>query len=81
MYFVISGTIGIGYNSFKKPQGKARFHITLQLDECNFFGDYYIINNTTSEFIYMVIEEMEAFSLGKDFLMREVLPKFPGLHK
>jgi len=29
----------------------------------------------------MVIEEMEAFSLGKDFLMREVLPKFPGLHK
>ena len=47
----------------------------------SFFGDYYIMFNTRAEFIYVVIKEVEAFSLSKKFLMRKVFPKFPHIVK
>jgi len=47
----------------------------------SFFGDYYIVFNTASEFLYLAIKEVEAFSLSKKFLMRKVFPKFPGILK
>lgn len=81
MYFVISGTVGVGYHLYQQPLDKERFKITHSMGQNSFFGDYYIMFNTTAEFIYQVIKEVEAFSLSKKFLMRKVFPKFPHIVK
>jgi len=81
MYFVISGNVGVGYHLYQQPLDKDRYKITHSMGQNSFFGDYYIVFNTTSEFLFLVIKEVEAFSLSKKFLMRKVFPKFPGIFK
>jgi hypothetical protein len=39
--------------------------------------DYYIFLNKKTEFIYSVIENVEAFSLSKEFLEKIIFKKYP----
>ena len=47
----------------------------------NFFGDYYLCNNTKAEFVYVAHTEVEAFALSKKFLMGKVFPKYPNIYR
>ena len=81
MYFVISGTVGIGYHLYQQPIEKERFHLTHYLAPNNFFGDYYLCNNTKAEFVHVAHTEVEAYSLSKKFLMGKVFPKYPNIYR
>lgn len=70
MYFIISGTVGVGYHLYQQPIEKKRFRITHQLGSNSFFGDYYLCNNIKAEFVHVALTEVEAFALSKKFLLR-----------
>ena len=63
MYFILSGTVGVGYHAMQQPLDKSRYLIVHNLGANNFFGDFYLINNIRSEFVYSAMSEVEAFSL------------------
>ena len=81
MYFIISGTVGVGYHLYQQPLVKHRYKITHNLSSNSFFGDYYIFNNTKAEFVYVAVSEIEAFSLSKKFLSRKIFPKYPNVYR
>mmetsp|Transcript_8653 Transcript_8653/g.13423 ORF Transcript_8653/g.13423 Transcript_8653/m.13423 type:complete len:104 (+) Transcript_8653:1527-1838(+) len=43
----------------------------------SFICDYYVSFNKKAEFIFMVVQEMKAFSLSKKFLLQKIFPKYP----
>jgi hypothetical protein len=42
-----------------------------------FFGDYYLLCNMKSEFVYVSVDNVEALALSKDFLVGKVFSKYP----
>lgn len=81
MYFIMSGTVGIGYHLYQQPLEKQRYKLTHFLGSNNFFGDYYLCNNMKAEFVHIATTEVEAFALSKKFLMRKVFPKYPQIFR
>ena len=77
MFFILNGTVGIGFHLYQQPLQKQRYKLTHFISQNTFFGDYYICNNTKSEFVHVAHTEIEAFSLTKEFLMDKVFPKYP----
>ena len=45
----------------------------------SYICDYYVCHNKKSEFIYICIENVEAISLSKDFLIEYLFPKYPAI--
>ena len=45
----------------------------------SFICDYYVCFNRKSEFIFMVVQEVKAFSLAKKFLLQKIFPKYPHI--
>jgi hypothetical protein len=82
MYFIISGTVGIGFHKYQQPllEGK-QYELTFDLKENAFFGDYYLCNNLKAEFVHLATAEVSAFALTKKFLMRKVFPKYPMIFR
>jgi len=59
MLFVTVGEYGIGYEINKEPYfAKKMKHKTV-------IGDYYILSNKRSEFLYKAIKQTEGYSLRK----------------
>ena len=81
MYFIISGTVGIGYHLYTQPLEKQRYRVTQKLPCNSFFGDYYLCNNIKSEFVYCAVSEVEAFALSKKFLVGKIFQKYPTIFK
>ena len=81
MYFILNGTVGIGYHTYQQPLEKKPFHITHQIGSNSFFGDYYLCSNTKAEFVHVAISDVEAFALSKKFLMGKVFPKYPSIYR
>ena len=80
MYFIVSGTVGIGYHLFQQPLQMDKYYLTHFLAANNFFGDYYLCHNTKAEFVHVAHSEVEAFCLTKTFLMTRVFPKYPFIY-
>ena len=45
----------------------------------SFICDYYVCFNKKSEFIYMAINKISAYSLSKKFLQEDIFPKYPHI--
>lgn len=46
----------------------------------NYIGDYYLLNNKTSEFTFMAWRsEVESFALNKSFLYDVIFDKYPSI--
>jgi len=48
----------------------------LKLKKYSYICDYYVCFHKKSEFIYMAIESVSAFSLPKTFLHETIFPKY-----
>ena len=81
MYFILNGTVGIGFHTYQQPLDKMPFQITHQIGSNSFFGDYYLCNNTKAEFVHIAQTDVEAFALSKKFLMGKVFPKYPVIFR
>ena len=79
MYFIMSGTVGIGYQLFMQPLEKSRVHLTYYLGVDSYIGDYYLCHDKKSEFVHKATSDVEAFSLSKKFLLGSVFPKYPAI--
>ena len=78
MYFLLEGKVGIGY--YLMTQGLSQdesHHFGIKLEKHSFICDYYVCFNKKSEFIYMAINKISAYSLSKKFLQEEIFPKYP----
>jgi len=71
MYFLLEGKVGIGYQ-LMSGQGLTQdddlYHFGIKLEKHSFICDYYVCFNKKSEFIYMAINRISAYSLSKKFL-------------
>jgi hypothetical protein len=47
----------------------------------SYIGDYYCLSNKRSQFFYVALSHVETFSLTKEFLLKQIFAKFPGLHQ
>ena len=52
-------------------------HIEIELKKHSFICDYYVCFNQKSEFIYMAISKVSAYSLSKNSLQEQIFPKYP----
>ena len=78
MYFILEGKVGIGY--YLMTQGlsqEEQHHFGIKLEKHSFICDYYVCFNKKSEFIYMAISKISAYSLSKKFLQEDIFPKYP----
>lgn len=81
MYFIISGSVGIGYHLFASPLDKQRYRVARTLSRNEFFGDFYLCNNVKSEFVFCAQSKVEAFALRKEFLVGRIFSKYPQIFK
>lgn len=76
----MEGKVGIGY--YLMTQGLSQdesHHFGIKLEKHSFICDYYVCFNKKSEFIYMAISKISAYSLSKKFLQEEIFPKYPEI--
>ena len=45
----------------------------------NYICDYYVLFNTKSEYIYIAQSKVEAMSLSKQYLYKNIIPKYPTI--
>ena len=69
MYFIEKGAVGAGYKVFDQPLDEKRYQLTQNLLAKDFFGDYYVLFNTKAEFCFVAIEDVQAFSLSKKYML------------
>jgi len=51
------------------------------MKENSFICDYYVCNNKKSEFIFIAVNDVKAFSLQKNFLLHNIFVKYPQIAK
>lgn len=69
MYFILEGKVGIGYYLMTQGHSQEEQHqFPIKLEKHSFICDYYVCFNKKSEFIYMAINKISAYSLSKKFL-------------
>ena len=68
MYFILEGTVGIGYYLFSQGLSKKQYKLGIFMKENSFICDYYVCHNRKSEFIFLAVQEVHAFALSKRFL-------------
>ena len=49
------------------------------MKENSFICDYYVCNNKKSEFIFIAVADVKAFSLSKRFILTSIFPKYPEI--
>ena len=81
MYFIVSGSVGVGYHLYQQPLEKQRYVKVIYLSANTFFGDYYLCNNIKAEFVHVAVSNVEAFGLSKKFLMSKIFPKYPHIYQ
>lgn len=79
MYFVLSGSIGIGYSLVSGGLSKKQYRIGKKAKAATLICDHYVLNNIKSEFLYLVIKPIETLALTKKFLFKQVFPKYPEI--
>lgn len=80
MYFIISGSVGIGYQLYQQPLEKPRFILVKSQAQNSFFGDYYIFFSIRAEFVHIAMTPIEAFALSRKFLMKKIFPQYPEIY-
>ena len=80
MYFITNGKVGIGFYTMTQGLSKDQaHHLGITLDKHNYICDYYICFNLKSEFIFMAVEPVSAYSLSKKFLLNEIFIRHPKI--
>jgi potassium voltage-gated channel Eag-related subfamily H protein 8 len=77
MYFIMEGIVGIGYYLMTQGLSKSQYKLGIYMKSKSFICDYYVCFNQKSEFIFMIVQDVKAFSLQKKFLLHEIFPKYP----
>lgn len=79
MYFVMQGTVGVGYHLFSQSLEKPRYTLAKNLEMNACFGDFYLCNSLKAEFLFVAVTMVEAFALSKEFLLDKLFPRYPGI--
>jgi len=58
---------------------KLGFLIAQRRLSSGYIGEYYCLSSKRSQFHYVALSTVEAFALTKDFLLKNIFAKFPGL--
>lgn len=77
MYFVMQGTVGVGYHLYQQSLDKPRYTLAKQLETNACFGDYYLCNMLKAEFLFIAKSPVEAFALSQSFMIDYIFPKYP----
>ena len=77
MYFIESGIVGIGFYLLTQGLSKKQYKLGTFMRSKSIICDYYVCFNKKSEFIFMVLQEVKAYSISKKFLQDEIFPKYP----
>ena len=77
MYFITEGIVGIGYYLMTQGLSKKQYKLGIYMKAHSFICDYYVCYNKKSEFIFMVVQEVKAFSLSKKFLLQNIFVTYP----
>lgn len=79
MYFVLEGSIGIGYSLISNGITRKQYKIAKKFKADCIICDHYVVNNQKSQFIYMALKEVKSFALNKKFVLKEIFPKYPEI--
>jgi potassium voltage-gated channel Eag-related subfamily H protein 8 len=79
MYFIMGGTVGIGYYLFSQGLSKEQIKIGIFMKENTFICDYNVCNNKKNEFVILAVQEVKAFALSKKFLVGKIFHKYPEI--
>ena len=79
MYFIVDGTVGIGYSLIANGIMKKQYKIAKKMKNDCIICDHYIVNKLKSQFIYMAVKEIKSFALTKKFLLKEIFPRYPEI--
>lgn len=79
MYFIIEGSIGIGYSLIANGISRKQYKIARKFKANVLICDHYVVNNMKSQFIYLVLKNVKTFALTKKFLLKEIFPKYPDI--
>jgi hypothetical protein len=97
IYFILKGEWGVAFNSYlsensdrseidedlKGPPDMMRqgFLLGQRKTNCGYIGDYYCFASQRSEFHYVALSTVETYALSKEFMIKNIFSKRPGLHK
>lgn len=79
MYFVMNGSVGVGYHLFQQPLEKPRYTLVKQLEMNVAFGDFYLFNYRKSEFLFIAVTHVEAFAISREFIHETIYPRYPAI--
>ena len=77
MYLLEAGIVGIGFYLFTQGLSKKQYKLGTFMRGNSIICDYYVCFNKKSEFIFMVVQDVKAFSISQKFLKEEIFPKYP----
>lgn len=97
IYFILKGEWGVAFNSFLPEQVERHdldedlisppdmmrhgYLLAQRHNTCSYVGDYYCFAGQRSEFHYVALSVVETYALSKEFMIKKIFSKFPGLHK
>ena len=97
IYFITKGNWAISFNSYWLPGEHSEFisgdlcgpedmsakgHLIGQRRFApSYIGDFYCLSQKRSQFNYVALTQVNAFSLTKEFLFKKIFVKYTGLHQ
>jgi len=72
MYFILQGSVGIGYGILARGPSQRQQKIALKLKAPCLICEHYVLNQVKSEFIYSVIRPIQCYALTKKFMNRVI---------
>lgn len=79
MYFILGGSVGIGYSLISNGVTKKPYKRAKKLRAPCLICDHYVVNNAKSQFVYLVVKDIKCFALTKKFLTKSVFPRHPDI--
>jgi len=69
MYLISSGEVGAGFKLFDQPIDTQQYELTHTLVNKDLFGDYYVLFNVKAEFMFIAVQDVEAYAINKKYLL------------
>mmetsp|Transcript_38894 Transcript_38894/g.28764 ORF Transcript_38894/g.28764 Transcript_38894/m.28764 type:complete len:355 (+) Transcript_38894:589-1653(+) len=79
MYFVLNGSIGIGYSIIARGPSQRQYRIAMKLKAPCLVCEHYVLNFVKSEFLHVVLKPVQCYALTRKFLSKHIFPKYPEI--
>lgn len=77
MYFLMSGFVGIAFNSYQSQMFNSPFKIAHKQRGVQLICDHYVFNKRRSNFSYIVLQDCFGFALASDYVHNVIFQKYP----